>query len=253
MTRPAFQAYQLAFTAHLRDPDQVKRPAGSSKRRCAIYQELVFNNINSFLESAFPVLRRIVRKKRWHGLVRSFLVEHRSHYPLFRHLPLAFLEYMGTLDLQQRGLPDYSLELAQHEWLELKLDTHPAQARWLKQAAAPLDLALRVNPVLELHAWRYPVHQISRDWQPEAPSALPVFLLCWRDRQHRVRFMQLNAPAARLLHGLQQGYTALQMAAQLSSEGLSLSEEELTAQLQAWLEADVLIGRSARRRLTSSR
>ena len=42
---------QMAFGAHLRDPDNVATPAGFDERRVEIYRELVFGNIESLFSS----------------------------------------------------------------------------------------------------------------------------------------------------------------------------------------------------------
>ena len=132
MKKLAFQEYQLALTQHLRAPKDTERPDGTSKKRVGIYAELVYNNLNSFLESAFPVLRQILKKKRWKQLTRNFLRDHRSHSPLFRDIPKAFLDYLATLSLAEQDLPPFTMELAHYEWLELAIDIHPQKVRWTK-------------------------------------------------------------------------------------------------------------------------
>ena len=57
---PAFQRYQLAFTGHIRNPQLNKRPRGVEARRMKVYNELVFNNLESFLLACFPVLRKVL-------------------------------------------------------------------------------------------------------------------------------------------------------------------------------------------------
>ena len=54
-----FQAFQQAFARHLRDPRHAPRPAGVPARRMAVYTELLFNNICSFVDTCFPVCRAI--------------------------------------------------------------------------------------------------------------------------------------------------------------------------------------------------
>jgi len=94
---PEFQRQQLAFTGHIRDPENSARPAAIPARRMAIYTELFFNNINEQLSSNFPVLRQITSDERWHAMVRDFMIRHRSQTPLFTEIGQEFLEY-----LQQR-------------------------------------------------------------------------------------------------------------------------------------------------------
>ena len=46
---------QLAFAAHIRDPQNRPAPAGIEDRRMAIYRELFFNNVRDLLGRGFPV------------------------------------------------------------------------------------------------------------------------------------------------------------------------------------------------------
>ena len=58
---PRFQQVQQAFTRHMRDPANAPAPAGVEDRRMAIYRDLLFNNVQTFLAGCFPVLRKIGR------------------------------------------------------------------------------------------------------------------------------------------------------------------------------------------------
>lgn len=239
MKRPAFQDYQLQLAAHIRDPDHQPRPDGTRKHRVRVYSELVFNNINTFLEAAFPVLRRVVRKKRWHRLVRAFLRDYRSPYPLFRHIPLAMLDFLAGLDLDAAGLPPFALELAHYEWLELQASVHPATIKPSRGMRLSGDRGVRVNATLELHAYRFAVQRVSRTWVPDTPEPAPVFLAVWRNQRHEVRFMQLNAGAAQLLHALREGATLDQAA---TAAGLDPAAPALSDLLQEWHAQAVLLG-----------
>ena len=59
------------------------------------------------------------------------------------------------------------------------------------------------EPVLSPLAWplsyRYPVNRIRPGFEPESPPEQPTHLLVYRNRQDRVRFMQLNSVSRLLL------------------------------------------------------
>ena len=63
---------QRRFAARIRDPQQAL-PPGIATERMAIYEELFFNNLDGFISSGFPVLRRLFDEPRWHRLVRAFM------------------------------------------------------------------------------------------------------------------------------------------------------------------------------------
>ena len=69
---PDFKTTQQQFTAHLRDPSSVPEPADVESRRMAIYRRLIYNNIESFLSTACPVLKQILGKQlgiNWHVIL----------------------------------------------------------------------------------------------------------------------------------------------------------------------------------------
>ena len=76
---PAFQRYQLAFTAHIRDPKAQPRPKQVEARRMKVYTELLFNNVEGALLACFPVLRQVLGVRKWNRLAREFFAVHRCH------------------------------------------------------------------------------------------------------------------------------------------------------------------------------
>ena len=123
MTRLSFQESQFQFAGHLRDPDHRPAPADVEDRRLAIYRDLIYNNVEGFLASGFPVLKSIVDGERWHGLVRDFFAEYRCQTPYFLEIGQEFLRYLQEVRQPRGWEPPYMLELAHYEWVELALDT----------------------------------------------------------------------------------------------------------------------------------
>lgn len=192
---PAFQAFQHAMARHLRDPNHTPRPAGVPARRMAVYNALLFNNICGFLDSCFPVCRRLLGEVRWRRLNRAFYRDWPLHTPLQREIPREFTRYLA----QRAGprLPAWLPELAHYEWAELAVDlmevTPPAHDPRGDLLRAPVVL----NPALMNLAYQWPVQRIGPDWRPRRPQ--PTQLLVWRDAADAVQFMQLNPVTARLL------------------------------------------------------
>ncbi len=71
------QQGQRDLVAYLRDPRQP--PPGVDGRRLKLYRDLVFNNLDSLLAKAFPVLRTARPTAGWEALVGDFCREHRAH------------------------------------------------------------------------------------------------------------------------------------------------------------------------------
>ncbi|GAB3353681.1 HvfC family RiPP maturation protein [Lysobacter tyrosinilyticus] len=203
-TTPArLREQQLELTRHLRDPEHVAAPAGIEDRRLAVYRELLFNNIESLLGGNFPVIRTLLGDARWRALVRDFYRDHRSQTPLFPEIAREFLRYLESLPQLD---PPFLGELAQYEWVELALQISEAETDDIAHDLNGnlLEGAPCVSPLAWPLAYQWPVHRLGPDFQPDAPPALPTFLLLRREADGKVRFSELSPLAFRLLTRLEE-------------------------------------------------
>jgi len=201
VSMPKFTRVQTAFAANIRDPENNPAPQDVEDRRMQIYRELFYNNVEGFISGTFPVLRQIYSDTDWHALVREYFSRHRSRTPLFHEIPREFLNWLESEHSSNPADPPFLYELAHYEWVELALSiAEPASDR--TQVDPDGDL-LKGIPVLSPLAWhlayRYPVHRIGPDYQPQQPGALPTFLVVYRDRDDQVGFLEINAVTKRLL------------------------------------------------------
>jgi len=200
---PEFQRYQLAFTAHIRDPKAHPRPAGVEARRMRIYNGLLVNNIEGFLLACFPVLRQVLGSRKWAKLVRAFFSTHRSRTPYFRQIPDEFIQFLQSEWTPPEGYPLFTLALAHYEWIELVLSVSNRSAdRAVDGSGDLLDGVPLLNPVLANLRYDWPVQRIAprRKVQPAE-----THLLVFRDAADQVRFSEINAFTARLLTLLEAG------------------------------------------------
>ena len=203
----AFQRYQLAFTAHLRDPRAHPRPRKVEARRMALYRELLYNSVESALLACFPVLHRILGQRKWGRLVRSFLAQHRSRTTYFRQIPDEFIQFLQHEWTPATDYPPFMLELAHYEWIELALSVSALEAD-LSELDTRADLLERrpvLNPVKSLLNYAYPVHRLGLKFKPIEAPAQTTHLLVLRDLADRMRFIVLNPVSARLLSLLETG------------------------------------------------
>lgn len=219
-----FQRYQREFTAHIRDPRSVSRPKGVPARRMKVYNELLFNNMEGFLLSCFPVCRKVLGKRRWDRLVRAFFRDHTNHTPYFRQIPEEFLKYLQEEWAPGDDYPAFLPELAHYEWVELELDTSDREvaAAACDRAGDLLTRRPLLNPVMLVLAYRWPVHRLSPRYKPAEPPEQPTFTLAFRDGEHNVRFSLINSATARLLTLLQENDSLTGLAA------LGLLEAEMS-------------------------
>ena len=172
----------------------------------AIYRDLLYRNVESFLANSFPVLRKVIKDDDWHSLMREYFKNHQSRTPLFPKMPQEFLQYLQDNEETAQDLYPFLLELAHYEWVELALSI---DSREIRQDGLDTggDLLSGVPVLNELSwslAYNYPVHRIGPDYLPGEKPAQPTCLLVYRDRQDSVRFIELNPLAARLVDCLKE-------------------------------------------------
>lgn len=207
---PGFIRQQLAFATRVRDPENSPLPAGVEARRMAVYEELIYNNIDEFLHNAFPVLHTISSDEYWQRLVRDFLVHHRARTPLFPELPLEFLSYLEHTRIPQEDDHPFLLELAHYEWAELAMSICEAtfDEAQVERHGSLLDEIPVLSPLVWLCRYDYPVHRIGPDFLPEQAGEHQTHLMIYRDREEEVGFMELNAVTVNLLQRLEQNATS---------------------------------------------
>ncbi|MEP5765439.1 MAG: putative DNA-binding domain-containing protein [Halieaceae bacterium] len=214
---------QQAFTAHVRNPAAVAAPAGIESRRMKVYNDLVYNNIESFLSGGFPVLRSLHRDEDWHLLVRDFIANYRCNSPYFLEISQEFLNYLMHVRQASPVDPPFMLELAHYEWVELALDVAEESIPEV-EAVADTDLLQLVpvlSPLVMSLQYQFPVHLLGPGNQPDTAPAEPSYLIVYRNRQDQVKFMESNAATARLLELLaanETGDSGRQLLEQLAAE-----------------------------------
>ncbi|MEO1247156.1 MAG: putative DNA-binding domain-containing protein [Pseudomonadota bacterium] len=201
---PSFQEKQMAFAAHIRDPENVPAPGGIEDRRMAIYRELFFNNLKSLLSTTFPVMSKLMGDRKWRRLIRQFMQKHRAETPYFLQLPeemLAFLEHEYEAD--EDDFP-FLLELAHYEYIELAMNISEEENP--SDGVDPEGDLLTGVPLKSVLSWsfayRFPVHRISPDFLPSAPSEQPVYLAVYRNEGKKLGFLELNPMTAGLLDAI---------------------------------------------------
>ena len=244
----ASELQQRRFAARLRDPANAAMPQGVPADRIAVYERLFYNSIESFVSGTFPVLHSLLPTERWAGLVTAFIAQHQCRSPYFLEIGQEFMAWLQQGYLAEPGDPPFMLELAHYEWVELALDTAveelPAKAEQGSELTS--NSLICASPLAWPLAYHWPVNLIGLDFQPASMPAQPTCLLVWRDRQDKVRFMQLTAFTFQLLsHLSEQCHTPknlLELLAQQS--GLRCDATFLAngmALLNGWIADDILL------------
>ena len=196
-----FKQHQYAFTAHIRDPQNNDMPDGIEDRRMNIYRELLYNNVEGFIASAFPVIRQIYKDDDWHRMVRDFFARHQSTSPYFLEISQEFMDYLENEREPQPEDPAGLVELAHYEWVEMALHVSDETID-MDNIDANGDL-LTGRPVFSPLAWplmyQFPVHTMGPDNLPGEAPEQATFLVVYRNRNDQVKFLEINPVTARLI------------------------------------------------------
>lgn len=196
-----FKDIQKQFAGHIRNPEHIPLRDDVEDRRMNIYRELFYNNIEGFISSAFPVLRKFYNEADWHAMVRSFMVQHKAHSPYFLEISQEFLKYFQDTHIMRDCDPAFAIELSHYEWVELALTVEDEEID-INNIDPNGDL-LQSRPALSTLAWnltyQWPVHQLSLDNHPSEAPEQTTHIIVYRDRSDKVRFVVINSVTAVLL------------------------------------------------------
>lgn len=188
-----FQRYQLAFTAHIRNPIANRKPAKVKDERMAIYREIVFNNLFGSVSACFPICQQVLGKRAWQKLVRQFFGDYQAATPIFREIPHEFLQFLKT----DNNLPRYFKQLAHYEWVELAVNTMPSEPASLSEKTDLLNEKPVLTPANMLLEYDYAVHKITK--KNSAITEEKNYFLVFRNAENQVKFIELNAMTFQLL------------------------------------------------------
>jgi uncharacterized protein len=193
---------QFALSKHIRDPENNLPPPDIEDRRLAIYRELFYNNMEGLLAGNFPVIRDIFDDATWHELIHAFYSEHLCQTHLFPEVPREFIRFLETRLHSNTKDPEWLMELAHYEWVELALDlaeNDEAENDTNVQHEKILDTAFSLSPLAWPLGYQWPVHRLSPGYLPDKTPDSPTFLLVRRDQNYKVHFEEISALIFRLL------------------------------------------------------
>lgn len=250
MTEPAFKQVQQDFAAYIRDPENAAAPADIDERRMVVYRDLFYNNIEGFISSGFPVLRSLYDEKNWHTLIRGYFSQHRAHTPHFPEMAGEFVKYLKNAFTHDTD-PPFLIELAHYEWMETALLLSKGSFSDVSFNAEG-DLAsgqVVISPLAWLLSYEWPVHQISKGFQPDVKPQQPTWVIIYRDRNDEVGFMHVNPVTARLFQLLDNGENELtgQQALEQVAQELGHKQPEVIIQggldtLRQLRKRDIILG-----------
>lgn len=204
-----FKNKQTEFTSYIRDPENNPLPDDVKIHRMAMYRELMFNNINDFLSSNFPVLYTLIEERHWYALVQDFFLKHQCKSPYFTDIPQEFIKYLQHERSFSENDPPFMLELAHYEWVEMALEISkecsPVVNADLKQN--PFEHSITLSPLAWPLVYQYPVQKISPSFKPMIVPENPTYFVVYRNHDDRVIFTEITAMTYSLLNLIQENGT----------------------------------------------
>lgn len=233
-----FQKLQKRFAHYLRKPEESSFDEISEPRRLHVYRDLIRNNLQSFLNSAFPVSRKVLGEELWRLAGDSFRANYQSESPYFTDISGGFVDYLQVAEIQALQSYPFIRELVHYEWVELtvslsQLPSEPGLLSEVELTAA----RLLVNPSAQVLRYQFPVHQVSVEHQPQQPLSEALLLVVFKNTAGLVKFIQLNPLTALLLQHLQQHpqLTLAQLQAAMEEALPQLAPATLAAGMQQTL------------------
>ena len=211
-----------------------------------LYEQLFYGNLERFLASGFPILKRRLGDTRWRKLVRAFYDRHPCQTPYFREIGQEFLAYLEAGNRQD--LPDFLVELAHYEATErsLQVAEDAALPADIDPAGDLLNQPVVVSPLTRLLSYRYPVQELGAADAADAPRPKPTFLIACRRRDGEVKMLASNALTHRLLELLHEEVSGRQALAALAAQMPNIDSARLQTQGAAIFnrlrQAEVLLG-----------
>jgi hypothetical protein len=211
---------QIEFASYIRNPIINKPPSGIESRRMKIYARLFYSSISSLLAGTFRIIREINDPQKWQKLVRDFYRPENNHSPHFPEISRDFVSFLKTYQLPKQQ--PFLAELAHYEWIEMAINIDKREV--IKQAGlTPDDFIqnmINTSSLARLNVYNYPVHQISKQFQPLEKLEQEIYILVYRNTADKVKFIELNPLSAVLFEKLQMNtqLTGLEILQQLALE-----------------------------------
>ncbi|MCK5824665.1 MAG: putative DNA-binding domain-containing protein [Ichthyobacteriaceae bacterium] len=126
------------------------------------YRDLIFNNFEGSIETAFPIFNKILSNKEWELVVADFFENNKSQYNELWKLPKEFVEYFEDKKYAEAFNKPYLNNLLSFEWMEVEVFNMSDVdfPEYKKEGNINTDV-LVVNPEYSMDVYDYPIHKIN--------------------------------------------------------------------------------------------
>lgn len=178
--------------------DRSQLIGGARFENLAVYQHLVFSNIDGLLTGNFPIIHQLLGDKRWHNLVENFIQSHQSATPYFSQIAQEFVTFLSQHPLEE--LPRFLAELADYEYAETRVFIAQENESDNNTPHAICENSfITLKSSVLLKKYDYTVQLISDESIDISSITKPTFILLSRDNDNKVRFLECNTLTFSLL------------------------------------------------------
>ncbi|MFW5739134.1 MAG: DNA-binding domain-containing protein [Myxococcota bacterium] len=180
--------------------DDLDQMAGLSPQRLLVYRRLVFNRFLQAVELAIP---RAASRRGADGFrsdVSAFLDEQGSRSPYLRDIASEFVRWVEPSWDADAAVPAYLPALARHELLSFEIASATEQCAQVDADELDLERGVLFQSSARVVHYDFAVHLLPGEEEDRTePSRQRTSLLAYRDREHRVRFLELGTVAASVI------------------------------------------------------
>jgi uncharacterized protein len=221
------------------DPADAEAILHGGLERLLVYRGLIRGNLHDAIELAMP---RVVARlgKVFDECFDRFLVDRgpRTHY--LRDVTGEFLDWCEPIWRSDPRVPEYMLDLARHEALQIEVGAMMSRPETHGESALELERRVRFIDAVRLVHYDHAVHELSEDTGDRTePAGKPTSLFVYRSPEHDVRYLELSPLAARILAELIERRTTLSAALQNACADAQVALDQAVLDGTARLFADL--------------
>lgn len=195
-------AHAFLSEAGVAGPD-LEQMAGLGADRLLVYRRLVLNRFVDVVETTVPRTQARRGLEAFHADVSRFLDEDASKSQYLRDIALEFAQWAERRWPENESIPAYLPYLARHEILSFEMAALPNDDRPVAEGELDLERPVRMQASSRVVRYPYAVHELPTDPDDVSePERRDTALLAYRDREHKVRYLDLGPASAEILEAL---------------------------------------------------
>ena len=209
----------------------------------AIYNRLIYGNIENFCATRFSRTKTILGDDAWHSLIREFVDRHQSSSPYFSQISEEFISFL-LMERQNATDPPFLLELCHFEWLPLYIDRLADELSPFEICNEPLSATLVTSPLAVVRQYQWPVDRLSQSNLLDSPPPKPTSVIAYRDRAEICHVRVTQSAIAQLAERFRTPTPVSEVLEDLlknSSVSASNLRESLNQRLLDLIDLDVLV------------